>query len=54
MRGRKRFFCASLPNAMITGPTMVTPKPSGGGAGACCSSSRKNYDRVGVQLRPPH
>ncbi len=36
-----RFFCASLPKAMMTGPTMLTPKASGCGAGACCISSWK-------------
>ena len=43
MRGRNRFFCASEPNAIMTGPTMVTPKPKGCGAGACCNSSWNMY-----------
>ena len=41
MRGRKRFFCSSVPKAMMTGPHMLVLKASGCGAGACCSSSRK-------------
>ncbi len=54
MRGRKRSFCACEPNAIITGPTMVTPKPKGCGAGVCCNSSWKMYCCTGVQPVPPH
>src|SRR5438045_5106223 len=39
---------------MITGPTMLTPKASGCGAGACCISSWKMYCWVDVQPVPPH
>ena len=39
MRGRKRFFCSSLPNCAITGPTIETLKASGAGTLACCISS---------------
>jgi len=48
-RGRNFFFCASLPNAAITGPTMLTLNGSGEGAGACCSSSSQMYCCTGLQ-----
>ena len=54
MRGRNCFFCASEPAAMMTGPTIVTPKASGCGAGVCCSSSWKMYCWTGLQPVPPH
>ncbi len=37
--GRKRCFCASLPNCAITGPTMLVLKASGAGTEAVCISS---------------
>ena len=35
--GRNRRFCASLPNAISTGPSMLTSNPCGSGVGAAAS-----------------
>ena len=39
MRGRKRFFCSSVPKAITTGPHIDTLKGSGCGTPLNCSSS---------------
>ncbi|MCY1456998.1 hypothetical protein D9M71_742550 [compost metagenome] len=53
MRGRKRAFCSSVPNLMITGATIFTPKASTRGAPAANSSSSKMCFCTALQPVPP-
>jgi hypothetical protein len=54
MAGRKRRFCASLPNAAMTGPISATLNASGLGTAARSISSVRIARLTGDQLRPPH
>ena len=54
MRGRKRRFCASVPNWISTGPSMVMLNDSSSGAGATWFSSMKIIRCTAVQPGPPH
>jgi len=54
MRGRKRCFCASLPKAMITGPTMRRPKGRSRGAPQAEHSSSKMNSCTASQPVPPN
>ena len=50
-----RFFCSSVPNAMIVGP--ISPSPSEfaiGGASTRAISSQKSDCSIRVALRPPY
>src|SRR5690606_5190714 len=53
MRGRYFCFCSSVPNLMITGATMATPKGMVRGAPAAEVSSSKICFSTGPQLVPP-
>jgi hypothetical protein len=47
-------FCASLPKAMMTGATMLTPNGMTGGVPARAHSSSKIWRWTGVQPGPPY
>src|SRR5258708_7093050 len=53
MRGRKRRCWAALPNVMITGPTIRSPKGKSRGAPQEAHSSSKMKSRTGSQPAPP-
>src|SRR5690606_12563639 len=53
MRGRYLLFCSSVPNLMITGATMLTPKGMVRGAPAAALSSSKMCFSTGPQSVPP-
>ncbi len=53
MRGRKRCCWAALPNVMITGPTIRSPKGNNRGAPQAAHSSSKMNSRTGSHPVPP-
>ena len=52
--GRNFSFCSWLPNAAMTGPTIVALNASGSGTQARCISSCQMWRRSGLQSWPPH